>query len=193
MPGKRRQKPGQGDVTLLSSMGTSLFCRDCQGLWLADVQASKCWQRSMAGTGAAQASQRSFSHWQEWCYHPKLSFSSQGQLSRCDITDSMDMHLSKLWGMLKDGEGWCATVHGDAKNWTQLSDWTTTKWVLEDIERRDISSTCSWYCLLLKKSGSLWLVVKTGRGFTEFRGRSHHLRTAVEKLLQHMNSGRRIW
>ena len=42
------------------------------------------------------------------------------------ITDSMDMSLSKLWEIVKDLGIWCAADHGVTKNWTWLSDWTTT-------------------------------------------------------------------
>ena len=38
-----------------------------------------------------------------------------------DITDSMDMSLSKLWELVIDRESWHVSVHRVAKSWTQLS------------------------------------------------------------------------
>ena len=37
------------------------------------------------------------------------------------ITDSIDMTVNKLWGLVMDREGWHVAVHGVTKSQTQMS------------------------------------------------------------------------
>ena len=63
-----------------------------------------CWERLRAG------GERDDRGWDDW----------MASTTQC-------MSLSKLWEIVEDREAWCTAVHGVAKSWTRLSNWTTAK------------------------------------------------------------------
>ena len=83
------------------------------------------------------------------------------------ITDSMHMNLSELQELVMDREAWRAAIHGVAKSWMQLSDWTELNWenwrkLLKVIKKKTIHCQ-SGYNFELGKINVilLWVVLKT--------------------------------
>ena len=89
-------------------------------------------------------------HWKRpWCWE-RLKSGGEGDdrgwddwmasLNYVMTIMSKDMSLRKLWELVKDREVWRGAVHGVTKNWTWLSNWTTTT---------NISLNWLWTCKLL--------------------------------------------
>ena len=49
------------------------------------------------------------------------------------ITDLMDASLSELRDLVIDREVWHAAIHGVAKSWTRLRDWTELNWLVSSM------------------------------------------------------------
>ena len=65
------------------------------------------------------------------------------------ITDSMDMGLGGLWELVVDREAWCVVVHGFAKSWTWLSNWTELKKILWKIMNFIVPLQHEYWCKIL--------------------------------------------
>ena len=107
-------------------------------LWLPDVKNWLIWKDPDAGKdwrqGDKGTTEDEMVGWHHWL---------------------MDMSLGKLWELVMDGEAWHAAVHGVAKSWTWLSDWT------EAILYKELQ--CPWILISLQVSWTQFLVDTEGQ------------------------------
>ena len=99
---------------------------DCKGIKSVNSKGNQSW--IFIGRTDAEAEAPVFptqweelTHWKRpWCWQRLKARGDAGNRMKWldGIADSMDMCLSKLWGMVRDSEAWCAAGHGVTKGWT---------------------------------------------------------------------------
>ena len=76
------------------------------------------------------------------------------------ITDLMDMSLGELRELVMDWEAWRVAIHGVAKSWTRLRDWTELYPLLGRICKKLVTMIAFKHNLSWKAKNQSWLLLK---------------------------------
>ena len=118
-----------------------------------------------------------------------------------NITNSVDMNLSKLWKIVKDREAWHATVHGVTKSGTGLSDWTELNCEIRHTLKMYTKSMCAcewtrmgvWRRVLKIKTNGKQSKVFGAGGCVYFQQISVRRKISVYRILNKIKRKGKVW
>ena len=146
--------------------------------WIIDAFEVWCWRRLLRVPWTVRRSNQSILketspvHWKDWCWswnsstlatsceeltHWKRPWCWEGLGAGGEGDDrgwearwhhQLHVSLGELRELVMDREAWRAAIHGVAKRWTRLSDWTKLNWIslvqCEKIKKNNKHNICTF-------------------------------------------------